>query len=56
MTYFQKKNVTRSPVRMHGYPPRALDSSLVIYVEKDVLEKISNDIILVHFQRRLFSL
>jgi len=44
---------------MHGYPTRAFDSSLVTYIERDVLRTISNDIILVHFQQmknRLFSL
>ena len=56
---FQKKSAIRSPVHMHGYPTRAFDSSLVIYIERDVLRTISNDIILVHFQQmknRLFSL
>jgi hypothetical protein len=44
---------------MHGYPTRAFDSSLVTYIERDVLRTINNDIILVHFQQmenRLFSL
>jgi len=46
-----KKKRTRSPFRMHGYPTGAFDSSLVTYIERDVLRKISNDIILVHFHR-----
>jgi len=44
---------------MHGYPARAFDSSLVIYIERDVLRTIINDIILVYFQQMeniLFSL
>ena len=36
---------------MHGYPVRAFDSSLVIYIERDVLRTIINDIILVYFQQ-----
>jgi len=56
-TCFKKKSATRSLVRMHGYPTRAFDSSLVTYIERDVLKIISNDIILGHFQQiknRLF--
>jgi len=58
-TCFQKKSSARSPVCIHGYPTRAFDSSLVTYIKRDVLRKINNDIILVHFQQmenRLFSL
>jgi len=44
---------------MHEYPAKAFDSSLVTYIEREVLKTISLDIILVHFQQienRLFSL
>jgi len=44
---------------MHGYHARTFDSSLVTYIERDVVRTISNDIILVHFQQKeniLFSL
>ena len=38
----KKKSATRSPIHMHGYPARAFDSSLVIYIERDVLRTITN--------------
>jgi len=58
-TCFHKKIAMRSPVCMYGYHVRAFESSLVIYIERDVLRTISNDVILVHFQQmknKLFSL
>jgi len=36
-TCFQKKSATRSPVRMHEYHATAFDSSLITYIERDVL-------------------
>jgi len=36
---------------MYKYPARTFDSSILTYIERDVLRTISNDVILVHFQQ-----